>query len=321
MRRVTVIVPTYNGARHLRETLDAIGAQTRPADEVMVVDDRSTDNSLAIAQGHPVVTKAIPSAENAGVCAARNKGINASTGDLIAFCDQDDLWDPTKLEAQVRAMEVHPDADYLFTNFVHMRDGIVEKQDKFSQARKGWWRDAASTAETGMLILHRPALPRLLEFQPAFPSTMMVRRSLLERSGLFDEALGRERSEDLEFLLRCEDVGVIATLSWPLVTIRKHDGNYSTDTTKTTLSQIRILKAMTMPGSRYEEHRDLIEREIARRSIDAIDGLFAAGDMSTCLELAKQFPSVSRPGKQRAKIAIASLPTLMARRLAALLTR
>lgn len=141
MSRVTVIVPTYNGGQHLRETLDAIGAQTRLADEVVVVDDRSTDNSLAIAQAHPAVTKAISSTENAGVCTARNKGITASTGDLIAFCDQDDLWDPTKLEAQVHAMEVHPNVDYLFTNFVHMRDGSVEKQDKFSQAQKRWWQD------------------------------------------------------------------------------------------------------------------------------------------------------------------------------------
>jgi hypothetical protein len=87
------------------------------------------------------------------------------------------------------------------------------------------------------------------------------------------------------------------------------------------MSQIRILQAMTMPGSRYEQHQDAIQREIARRSIDAIDGSFAAGDMNTCLELVEQFPTVSRPGKQRVKIAIASLPMPIARRLAKLLTR
>ena len=217
-------------------------------------------------------------------------------------------------------MEVHPNVDYLFTNFVHIRNGSVEKQDKFSQAQKGWWQDAASPSKTGMLILHRPALPHLLKFQPAFPSTMMVRRSLLERAGQFDEALGRERSEDLEFLLRCDSIGVIAALNRPLVTIRKHEGNYSADTTKTTLSQIRILQAMTMPNSRYEQHRNAIERETARRSIEAIDGSFAALDFKTCLKLAEQFPSVNRPTKQRVKVAIASLPTPIARRLAALLT-
>lgn len=321
MERVSVIVPTYNGARYLRETLDAIGAQTHQASDVVVVDDHSTDDSLEIARAHPAVTQVIPSAENAGVCAARNKGISATTGALIAFCDQDDLWHPGKLAAQVRAMAAHPKVDYLFTNFVHMRGGIVEEQDKFSQAPAGWWQSASSTVGEGVIVLNRPALPSLLEFQPAFPSTMMIRRSLLTRAGEFDESLGRERSEDLEFLLRCDRVGVIAALQQPLVTIRKHGGNFSADTTKTTISQIRILHSMAALGSPYGQHRSAIQREVARRSIDAIDGSFAAGDMETCLKLAKQFPHAGRSGKQRLKILIASLPAPIARRLATLVTR
>ena len=318
---VSVIVPTYNGAQYLRETLSAISAQTRPANEVLVVDDHSTDNSAQIAQAHSAVTRLILSDENNGVCAARNKGLDVSTGDLIAFCDQDDLWSATKLEMQVRAMEMHPEIDYTFTNFVHLRGGVVEQKEKFSEARKGWWQDASSPAGVGLRLFRRPALPSFLDFQPAFPSTMMVRRSLIERAGKFDESLGRERSEDLEFLLRCESVGTLAAIQLPLVTIRKHDLNYSADNLKTTISQIRILQAMIKSGSRYEQHRRIIKREIARRSSNVIDGAFAVGDMSTCVQFAREFWFIRRPPRQQVKIAIASLPSVVGRPLAAILAR
>lgn len=88
--RLTVIVPTYNGSRFLRPSLDSLALQTeRP--KVIVVDDGSIDNSVAIAEAHPAVTKVVKQA-NRGVAVARNRGLALATTPFVAFMDQDDLW-------------------------------------------------------------------------------------------------------------------------------------------------------------------------------------------------------------------------------------
>lgn len=93
---VSVIIPAWNAAATLQETLDSLTAQTRSPDEVIVVDDGSTDATLEIARGHPAVTRTIAK-PNAGAAAAFNDGVLASSGDLIAFLDSDDLWPPDSI--------------------------------------------------------------------------------------------------------------------------------------------------------------------------------------------------------------------------------
>jgi len=106
--RVSVIIPTYNVGEFISDTLDSVLAQSRPADEVIVIDDASTDDTRDIVRGYRVTL--IEQPENRGSCAARNRGILAATGDVIATIDGDDLWAPDHLRVLTTLLERYPDA-------------------------------------------------------------------------------------------------------------------------------------------------------------------------------------------------------------------
>jgi glycosyltransferase involved in cell wall biosynthesis len=101
--QMSVIIPAYNAALTLSETLDSVAGQSRLPDEVLVIDDGSTDNTACIARTHELGPRVITQ-DNAGAAGAINTGICQAKGDLIAFLDADDLWLPDKLGTQERAL-------------------------------------------------------------------------------------------------------------------------------------------------------------------------------------------------------------------------
>ena len=109
---VTVVIPCYNGARFLEESLASVRNQSAPPREIIVVDDASQDNSVEIARGLGVQVIALE--KNAGPSAARNAGIRLATSEYIAFLDADDRWRPNHLELVVSAFKPHPEAVLAF---------------------------------------------------------------------------------------------------------------------------------------------------------------------------------------------------------------
>ena len=101
---VSVVIPCFNAAPFLKECLDSVLNQTRPADEIILVNDGSTDASLEIAESFGAKIKII-SQLNQGVSSARNRGILAAKSEWIAIQDADDVWHPEKLEKQVQAIK------------------------------------------------------------------------------------------------------------------------------------------------------------------------------------------------------------------------
>jgi glycosyltransferase involved in cell wall biosynthesis len=97
---VSVVIPTYNYGRFITGAIRSVLAQTRPPDEIIVVDDGSTDDTAEMVSEFRDSVKYVHQ-DNAGVCAARNRGVRESIGELIAFLDADDTWEPTKLEKQI----------------------------------------------------------------------------------------------------------------------------------------------------------------------------------------------------------------------------
>ena len=111
---VSVVIPSYNSADVLPDAIASILTQTRPADEIIVVDDGSNDDTAAVCARFGEKVQYIRQ-ENRLASIARNTGIAASKGDWLAFLDADDLWDPEKLELQLAALAQNPEADFAIT--------------------------------------------------------------------------------------------------------------------------------------------------------------------------------------------------------------
>lgn len=112
----SVVIPAYNAAAYLKETLDSVAAQTCPPDEVIVVDDGSSDETSQIAAAHPIVTRCIRR-ENGGMCAARNDGIERASSDLVFLLDSDDIWHPRHVERLTHMMAEHSNAVFGFAEY------------------------------------------------------------------------------------------------------------------------------------------------------------------------------------------------------------
>ena len=194
--RVSVVIPTYNRADFLHEAIASVLQQDHPHVELIVVDDGSRDGTAAVVSRFGTAVHYLWQ-ENRGVSAARNRGVAASTGDLIAFLDSDDLWLPSKVSAQVAYFEAHPDMQACHTDEIWMRRGVRVNERRIHRKQGGWQ----------FLAL----LPRCL----ISPSAIMMRRTLWDHLGGFDESL--PACEDYDLWLRLTAVVPVGFLPQRLV--------------------------------------------------------------------------------------------------------
>ncbi|WP_236638622.1 glycosyltransferase family 2 protein [Mangrovicoccus ximenensis] len=115
MPEASIVVPAYNAAATLRETLESLLAQTHPDFEIVVVDDGSTDCSAAIARSFGDRRIRLVQQRNRGLAGARNSGIAAARGRYVGFCDADDLWRPGKLAAHAAHLAANPQVGLSFS--------------------------------------------------------------------------------------------------------------------------------------------------------------------------------------------------------------
>ena len=186
MPKLSVVIPNYNRATLIGETLDNVLAQTRPPDEVIVVDDGSTDNSVAIIERYGKRVTLIRQA-NAGPGAARNRGLAAARGELIQFMDSDDLWSLNKLAAQERAL-VESAAGFAYSPWLQAR------------LEGGRARHADPVIQQHPLPPSRSELAWYLRGWVIVFQCCLFRRSLLDAAGPYREDL--MPSEDSELLFR-----------------------------------------------------------------------------------------------------------------------
>lgn len=176
---ISVIIPAHNRAHTLPRALDSVLAQTRPADEVILVDDGSTDDTAALLQTHYPTVRYLHQ-PNQGVSAARNSGIRVARGDWIALLDSDDAWLPHKLACQARQLD--SGAPLIHSDEIWIRNGVRVNPMK-KHAKSGGW-------------IYQQCLPLCA----ISPSAALLRRDLFERIGLFDDTL--PACEDYDFWLR-----------------------------------------------------------------------------------------------------------------------
>ena len=202
MASVSVVIPTYNREHLLERSLDSVLGQTLAADEIIVVDDGSTDNTVTTLKSlHPEVK--LIQQDNLGVSAARNAGIAAARHEWIALLDSDDVWHENKLERQITALNNAPEYLVCHSDEIWIRNGIrVNQMNKHKKAG-------------GHIFQH--CLPRCV----ISPSAVMIHRSLFEETGLFDETLAA--CEDYELWLRICSRYPVLYIDEALIT--KHGGH------------------------------------------------------------------------------------------------
>ena len=181
---VSVIIPTYNRSGMVQEAIDSVLDQDFTDYELIVVDDGSGDSTPTILAGYGRAITVLHQS-NTGVSAARNHGMAAASGQLIAFLDSDDLWLPRKLATQVKFFKDHPDAVINQTQERWIRNGVRvnprQRHHKFS----------------GMIF--EPSLALCL----VSPSAVMLKKSLFDDVGVFDEQLPACEDYDLWLRISC----------------------------------------------------------------------------------------------------------------------
>jgi glycosyltransferase involved in cell wall biosynthesis len=213
---VSVVIPVRNGERFLAEALESVRDQTLSPHEVIVVDDGSTDRTVEIA--HAFHARVIPS-DRPGVSAARNAGIAAARGEVIALLDHDDLWEPRKLERQVACLEEHPEAAYVWCRV----GALVEP----GAERTGWMREEILAGRDYVMVM---------------PSALVVRRSTFDAIGGF--ATEFDVCEDLDWVLRVRDAGMRGLrVEERLVRYRIHGENTTVVAPPTGPTYLRALRA------------------------------------------------------------------------------
>jgi glycosyltransferase involved in cell wall biosynthesis len=303
MHNVSVVVPTYNRADLIQQTLEAILCQSISA-EIVIVDDGSTDNTKTILAEYGDRVRLI-SIENSGDMVARNIGLKNSSGELVAFCDSDDVWEPDFLSTMTGQWVSNPGLISCYSNFRLLKDGRVSRSSKFDDAPSGYWEGMRRTGNCSG-IFDFSIVRRLLSFQPLFPSCMMVSRKAFLQLGGWDEGVSRILGCDFATALRVADHPPLGIVETPLVQIRKHSSNISGDTERMNLGDARVLEYVlrTRPSLRHLETE--IRDSIAERRAAAIDSAFSRGDYHAFNMLYSELPRRFRFGKRWIKHLIAA---------------
>jgi glycosyltransferase involved in cell wall biosynthesis len=236
---VSVIIPTWNRRDRLLRAVDSVLAQTHPVGEIIVVDDGSTDGSAeALAQRYGDRVTCLRQA-NAGVSAARNRGLAAARGRFLALLDSDDEWLPEKTAKQLALFAAKPELGMVLCD-VRREDVTGALIDIFQRRRQ--------IPEDG------PALRHVLRDPALAPVSALLRREVYETVGGFDESL--RTAEDLDFHLRVAARFPIGVVAEPLArALRGHDGLSSLPTTYDDYIRVMERAAAAAIGQVPEDER------------------------------------------------------------------
>ena len=223
MPQVSVIVPAYNSADTILKTLDSVLKQTVSDLQVLIIDDGSTDDTVALVSSlnHPKIE--VCSYPNAGTSTSRNRGIDRAKGEYISFIDADDLWHPQKLELQLEALQRQPDAGvaYSWTDF------IDEKGEFLHQG--------------SYLKVNGEVLPYILLFNfIESGSNFLVCRQALETVGGFDKTM--PPAEDWDLGIRLAKQYPFVCVPQPHVFYRKLTRSQSTNIKRLEMACLRAIE-------------------------------------------------------------------------------
>ncbi len=226
--RVSCIVPVFNGEKYLSETIESILGQTYSNIETIVIDDGSTDGTAEVLKQYTGRVRAFKQ-NHSGPSAARNLGIEKSSGELIAFLDADDLWAPEKIQQQVEHLQAHAELDVCFT-----------------QARNFWIPELEHEKKR----LEEEGLVKFIH--PFLVCTFLGRREIFDKVGMFKPEL--VIGEDSDFFCRMKDAGIQSgVISKNLVFRRLHESNLTRNMSLFTRVELQQRAAEALGRYRQKE--------------------------------------------------------------------
>jgi glycosyltransferase involved in cell wall biosynthesis len=205
---VSAVIPTYNRSHYVAQAVVSVLKQTYGTVEIIVVDDGSTDDTADVLSPYSGNIHYIYQS-NEGVAIARNKGIRAARGELVAFLDADDLWLPRKLEFQMQYLERSKTAGLIHTNALYL------------DAATGLRHERRATVDP----YEGECYARLFLGNRITTSSVLLRRECLEKVGAFDENIRKASTEDYDLWIRIARYYEFAYVKEPLVLYRLHPNN------------------------------------------------------------------------------------------------
>ncbi|WGS50619.1 glycosyltransferase family 2 protein [Paraburkholderia sp. D15] len=209
---ISVCIATYNGAKYIREQLDSIVSQIGAADEIVICDDQSADDTLAIVAAYddPRI-RAYRNESNLGHVRNFEKAMSLSKGDYIFLSDQDDIWIPGRVQTMMSRLNENPSINLVASNF----DLINAQGQAIGEFRQLGVAKTARLAQIGSIFLGKA---------PYFGCTFLMRRNLLRSCLPIPKGI---ESHDIWFALVASSIGTVLNLQEPTLLHRIHGSNVS----------------------------------------------------------------------------------------------
>lgn len=242
--RVSIVIPYYNAAEYVGDTLESVFSQTYRDFEVILVNDGSPDTPELLKAISPWLERIVYfELSNQGPSTARNKGILASQGELLAFLDSDDLWEPNYLEVQVQKLDENPSADIVYSGSTAFGEGASRP----GQGLRGPITFTSLVDETCWVGV-----------------TVVARRQALIKAGLFDPNIWG--AEDFDLWLRCIKNGSrIIAYDTPLFRYRVRKGSNSSDPIWMASHTVKVLEKIRTLFEFSADERKVLEAAIRKQ--------------------------------------------------------
>jgi len=305
--KLSAVIPTYNRRTHVLRAIDSVLAQTAPVDEIIVVDDGSTDGTSDAIRNRFGGRVAVLGQKNSGVSAARNHGIREARGEWIALLDSDDVWLPTKIERQLEALATFGDEfGVCFTDCVYEGHPDI----KLSNFEATGFGDAPTFG-----VLESPAQCILEEREPFCTPSFLIRRSLFDEIDCFDEAAVIKEDTDVIFRLGfktrfcfvseklvCMDRTISRTDGLSEICVTRDDRKYR--------SMIRVYsKWLSLPEVRGSEYERPVRDTLTAVYFDSVEAKIHELKLTAALREVRGL-------RQLGKGYVSIIATLLSRKLA-----
>ncbi len=271
---VSVVIPTYNSSMFILDAVESVYKQNYPVEEIIVVDDGSTDNTCRLLESHRNRIKYVYQ-DNAGPGAARNRGVALASGDWIAFLDSDDRWEPNHIEKLIEASKRNTNAVMVYCGkrFVDAEGKMLDHIPLQKKFPSGWiFKD----------LFYANYI--------SSTSVVMIRRATFLGVGGFDEKF-RFIAEDYDLWIRVAAVAPIIGVPEYTVLYRRHENNLTLQTVKQIEAHLEVLRrAQQIIRRRDLDMRnkpDLIDIRTSMKNFydGAIVGLFYLGEYDKVLTM------------------------------------